>query len=94
MKPALLAALALPLLSVALPAQNTAPDPRATGLREAAEKHGKKCVVTLREGNGVRLLDGKFDKAENGWLVLQVVGSNRMLIAIDQIIAISFEAAP
>lgn len=85
--PVLLAAL---LLSPALPAQN-ADKERAAGLREAAEKHGKKCVVTIREGNGVRLLDGKFDKAENGWLVLQVAGSNRLLIAIDQIVAISFE---
>lgn len=93
MKTLLLPTLVIAFLAAALPAQSAAPDPRAAGLREAAEKHGKKCVVTVREGNGVRLLDGKFDKAENGWLVLQVGATGRLLIAIDQIIAISFENA-
>ncbi|MBS0661088.1 MAG: hypothetical protein JSR82_22950 [Verrucomicrobia bacterium] len=94
MKSLLLTALSLASLAAALPAQSAGPDPRAAGLREAAEKHGKKCVVTVREGNGVRLLDGKFDKAENGWLVLQVGTAGRLLIALDQIVAISFENAP
>lgn len=89
--PSLVLAALVALLPAAASAQNPSVDQRAAGLREAAEKHGKKCVVTLREGNGVRLLDGKFDKAENGWLVLQMTGSTRLLIAIDQIIAISFE---
>ncbi len=72
-----------------LAAQNAA-DTHSVALREVAAKAGKKCVVTVREGSGVRLLEGTFENAEHGWLYLDQRGK-KLLVSIDQIVAISFE---
>ncbi len=83
-----IAALGLSILPAVSAADNS--DPRSDALRETAAKSGKKCVVTVREGSGVRLLDGTFEKSEHTWLFLDQRGK-KLLVSLDTIIAISFE---